>query len=217
MKRYAINKEFGIFRYLKIPVMPPKMAGFVGGLLRAPGWVFRSIEVEVSRQKIKGYQQGEIEVLCFSPRGVAPKAPCLVYYHGGGFFFGAAGYHYKLCMQYAAELGCKIVFVQYRLAPKSPFPIPVEDCYAAYKWTVSHADMLGIDVNRIAVGGDSAGGCLAAAVSLMLRDRGDVLPLFQLLIYPVTDRRMQTESNKKYTDTPMWHSRLSVKMWQSYL
>jgi acetyl esterase/lipase len=145
------------------------------------------------------------------------SAPCLVYYHGGGFFFGGAGYHYKLAKRYALEADCKVVFAQYRLAPKHPHPTPAEDCYAVLRWTYENAEGLGVDRGRIAVGGDSAGGALAAAVCHMARDRHTDMPCFQLLVYPVTDRRMQTESCRVFTDTPMWHSRLSAKMWQGYV
>ncbi|MGM9681872.1 MAG: competence protein CoiA family protein [Eubacteriales bacterium] len=144
-------------------------------------------------------------------------APCLVYYHGGGFIFGGAGYHYKLAKQYAMDLPCKVVFVQYRFAPKNPHPTPSEDCYAALRWTFENAEQLNVDKTKIAVGGDSAGGALAAAVCQMARDRGTDKPLFQLLFYPVTDCRMQTESCKEYTYTPMWNAKLSVTMWRGYI
>ena len=156
-------------------------------------------------------------MLLFEPRGIVENSPCLVYYHGGGFFFGAAWYHYKIAKRYALEVGCKLAFVQYRLAPKNPHPTPSEDCYAALKWTFENSSRLGIDKNRIAVGGDSAGGALAAAVCQMARDRGTDMPCFQLLVYPVTDRRMDTESNRKFIDTPMWNSTLSAMMWQGYV
>lgn len=217
MGKYNINKEFGIYCYMKTPVMPAKAAGILGSLMHPPGWIKRDPEVSVSMYRIAGYRGVPIEALVFEPRSLGPDSPCLVYYHGGGFFFGAAGYHYKLAKQYALGAGCRVVFVQYRLSPKYQFPIPAEDSYAAYLWAAEHADVLRIDKDRIAVGGDSAGGCLCAAAAQMCRDRGTAPPVFQLLIYPVTDRRMDSESNRKYTDTPMWHSRLSAKMWQGYL
>ncbi len=127
------------------------------------------------------------------------------------------GYHYALVRQYSLKVCCVVVFVQYRLAPENPFPKPVEDCFAAFNWAVENANELSADKNKIAVGGDSAGGSLAAAVCLMARERGANMPIFQLLVYPVTDRRMQTESYKKYTDTPMWNSKLSAIMWRGYI
>lgn len=216
MSKYNINREFGIYRYMKTPVMPLKMAGFIGSLMRPPKWILQDKEVSVRSHQIPGCYGDPVEVLVFTPSGLCGKSPCLVYYHGGGFFFGAAGYHYSLAKQYALGAGCQVIFVQYRLSPEYQFPVPVQDAYAAYLWTVENADILSLDKDRIAIGGDSAGGCLCAAVAQMCRDRREKLPLFQLLVYPVTDRRMASASQQKYTDTPMWHSRLSVKMWNGY-
>lgn len=217
MGKYNISREFGLYRYFRTPVMPTKAAGFVGGLLRPPRWLKRDPDVSVTTRRVPGYAGASIEVLIFEPRHASARLPCLVYYHGGGFFFGAAGPHYRMAKQYALGAACKVAFVQYRLSPKYQFPVPVEDCYAAYLWVKEQASALGIDGDRTAIGGDSAGGCLGAAVAQMCRDRGAPRPVFQLLIYPVTDRRMESESNRKYTDTPMWNSRLSVRAWQAYL
>ena len=215
--KHPINKEFSPYSYFKPPIQSAKMAGFFGSLMRAPRWIKRDREVLIKSERIKSYDGEEIEVLIFDPYGIEEPSACLVYYHGGGFFFGAAGYHYKIAKKYALSTPCKLIFVQYRLAPKNPHPTPAEDSYAALKWTFDNANELKVDKTGIAVGGDSAGGALAAAVCQMARDRGSDMPSFQMLIYPVTDRRMQTDSCKKYTDTPMWNSRLSVKMWNGYV
>lgn len=217
MGKYPIGKEFFPYSYFAPPIRNAKMAGVMGSCMRAPKWIWRDDEVHVTREIIEGYDGGEVEVLVFDPYGILEPAPCLVYYHGGGFFFGAAGYHYKLAKAYALQTPCKVVFVQYRLAPKHPFPIPPEDCYRGYLWLLENAEKLGIDKAKIAVGGDSAGGALAAAVAQMARDRNVPKPLFQLLVYPVTDRRMQSDSSRRFTDTPMWNSELSVKMWAGYI
>lgn len=185
--------------------------------MKPPRWIGKDSEVSVKKEQIKSYDGTEIEVLIFEPYGIEEPAACLVYYHGGGFFFGAAGYHYKLAKLYALGTPCKVIFVQYRLAPENPHPTPVEDCYAALKWTFENVGKLNVDKTKIAVGGDSAGGALAASVCQMARDRGTDMPIFQLLVYPVTDYRMKTESCRKYTDTPMWNTKLSVKMWKGYV
>ena len=217
MGKYNIDKELFPFSHLAPPLRNAKIAGWLGSLLRPPRSVFRNKFVSVRSEWLSGYEGEKIEALIFEPVGIGDNAPCLVYYHGGGFFFGASFPHYNMAFDYAAFGKCKIVFVQYRLAPKHPFPTPVEDCYAALLWTYANTSMLCIDPERIAVGGDSAGGALAAAVCQMARDRGTDMPIFQLLIYPVTDRRMGTESNRLFTDTPMWNSTLSSLMWRSYL
>jgi acetyl esterase/lipase len=122
-----------------------------------------------------------------------------------------------LICTYAAKTPCKVVYVDYRLAPKYAFPVGVEDCYAAFQWARQNAGELGIDPNKIAVGGDSAGGDLAAAVNLIALDRNTPTACFQMLIYPVTDARQSTVSIKKFTDTPLWNAKQTEKMWKLYL
>lgn len=215
--KYQINKEFSPYSRFAPPIRNAKIAGFLGSLMRPPRRIWHDREVTAEKKTCKSYDGKDVDLIVFTPKGIGNLSPCLVYYHGGGFFFGGAGYHYKLAKQYALGVRCKVVFVDYRLAPKNPHPTPAEDCYAALKWTVESAEELKVDRAKIAVGGDSAGGALAAAVCQMARDRGGDMPLFQLLVYPVTDRRMETESAKKFTDTPMWNAKLSVKMWQGYV
>ena len=215
--KYPIDKEFLPYAFFAPPIQSPEMAGKMGSMMRPPKWIQRDSEVAVKKVMINGYQDEKIPVFVFEPYGVSEDMPCLVYYHGGGFFFEGAPYHYRLAKTYALKAFCKVIFVQYRLAPKNPHPVPVEDSYAALRWTFEHADELNIDPRRIVVGGDSAGGALAAAVCQMARDRGTEIPYFQLLVYPVIDRRMESESNQRFTDTPMWNSTLSQKMWDGYL
>jgi acetyl esterase/lipase len=158
-----------------------------------------------------------IDLTIYEPKGIEKNAPCLIYLHGGAFVLKAAPYHKHLVCEYALKTPCKVVFVDYRLAPKYAFPVGVEDCYAACEWVNENAETLGIDKKRIAIGGDSAGGALTAAVCLMSLDRKTPDICFQMLIYPVMDARQNTESIKNYTDTPMWNSVFNKKMWQLYL
>lgn len=217
MAKYKINKEYFPFSKMAPPIRNAKIAGFLGERMKAPRWIYKDKEITTTKYSIESYLDKEINVLVMEPKNSNSKLNALVYYHGGGFFFGGAGYHYKLCKKYALDLNIKVIFVQYRLAPKNPFPIPVMDCYNALLWTYNNADMLNINKNKIAVAGDSAGGSLAAGVCLMSRDNNTYIPYFQLLIYPVTDIKMETESNKKFTDTPIWNSKLSIKMWNGYV
>lgn len=215
--KYPIRSEFFPYSKISPPIRNAKIAGWLGSLMRPPKWIWKDHEVAVQKKIVRSYDGADIEVLLFAPYEIQEPAPCLVYYHGGGFFFGGAGHHYKLAKRYALYIPCKLAFVRYRLAPKHPHPAPSEDCYAAFRWIFDNAQSLGIDPARIAVGGDSAGGALAAAVCQMARDRMTDLPCFQLLIYPVTDRRMQTASCQQYTDTPMWNAKLSMLMWKGYV
>jgi acetyl esterase len=130
--------------------------------------------------------RGEIPVRVYTPEGRAPF-PVLVYFHGGGWVIGSLETHDGLCRHLANAAGAVVVSVDYRLAPEHPFPASGEDAYAATRWVAANAAVIGGDAKRIAVGGDSAGGNLAAVVSLMARDRGGPRLVFQLLVYPVTD------------------------------
>ncbi len=166
---------------------------------------------------ITGYKEYQIPIEIFSPMECDEKAPCLLFIHGGAFALPATDFHKKLICDYILAINCRIVFVDYRLAPKYPFPYGIEDCYSAYKWIIDNADISGFDLNKIAIYGDSAGGALAASLTQIIRDRILQPPLFQALIYPVVDSRMETESMKQFVDTPIWNQKLNKKMWRFYL
>jgi acetyl esterase/lipase len=107
--------------------------------------------------------------------------------------------------------------VEYRLAPEHPYPAPLDDCYAALTWMAAHATELGVDPARIAVGGMSAGGGLAAGLTLLARDRDEVAVTFQLLIYPMIDDRDATTSSQVFANPPMWNRQDNQKGWRAYL
>jgi acetyl esterase len=130
------------------------------------------------------------------PVTAAPAAlPVLVYYHGGGWLMGDLDTHDTLCRELANAAGCAVVAVDYRMAPEHRFPAAVDDALAATRWVHQQAAALGLDASRLAVGGDSAGGNLAAVVALAARDAGDLPIRFQLLIYPATDMRRGAPSH----------------------
>lgn len=158
-----------------------------------------------------------IHLTIYRPKDVEWAAPCLVYFHGGGFCLGDVGYIHQYAAQYAGGAKCMVVFAHYRTSDTAPFPTPFQDCYAALRWVWDNAPGLRVDRARLAVGGDSAGGSLAAACALRSRDESGPRLCFQLLIYPVTDCRMETDSMRKYTDSPMWNAKLNQKMWELYL
>ena len=216
MGKYPISKEFGIYAHFVPPIPGPGIAGWMGSFMKPPRWFWRDREITASRKRIPGCGGDDIAVFLAQPRDLETDR-CLVYFHGGGFFFGAAGHHFRLAKRYALETPCKVVLVDYRRTPKHPYPIPGEDCYAALRWTLENAAELGISPEKIGLGGDSAGGCLCAAVTLMARDRMGFQPCFQLLVYPVTDRRMDSDSYRRFTDTPMWNAPLSRIMFRGYL
>ncbi|OYN82237.1 alpha/beta hydrolase [Mycolicibacterium sphagni] len=126
--------------------------------------------------------------------------PLLVFFHGGGFVFGDLETHDSACRLICRDAGVHVLAVDYRLAPEHKAPAAVDDAYAAYVWAREHAAELGADPDRVAVGGDSAGGCLAAVVTRQARDAGVSLPTLQWLIYPVTDLRGNTTSRTLFGD-----------------
>lgn len=143
---------------------------------------------------------GEIPMRLYKPLDVASPAkglPVMVYFHGGGWVIGDLDTHDVLCRQLSHASGCAVVAVDYRLGPEGPFPGAPDDCFAATRWVSDNAQSLGLDPSRLAVGGDSAGGNLAAVVALMARDAGDLSIAFQLLIYPATDMHSNSASHTR--------------------
>lgn len=128
----------------------------------------------------------DVPVRIYTPEGTGPL-PLLMYFHGGGFVLGGLDSHDLTCRNVVRATGYKVISVDYRLAPEHVFPAAPEDCYAATQWAAQNAAELNVDANRISVGGDSAGGNLAAVVALMARDRGGPKLDKQVLVYPVTD------------------------------
>ena len=142
--------------------------------------------------------RGPIPMRAYRPLGSSPEAvlPVLVYYHGGGWTIGDLDTHDTLCRELCNLSGCAVVAVDYRMGPEDRFPAAVDDVLAATRWVRRQAASLGVDPERLAVGGDSAGGNLAAVVSIAAREAGDLPIAFQLLIYPATDMRRGHPSHK---------------------
>jgi acetyl esterase len=143
---------------------------------------------------------GTIRGRHYVPVNTRGTEPLLVFFHGGGFVLGDIDTHDGLCRLICRDAGVHVLSIDYRLAPEHKAPAAGEDCYAAYRWALEHAAELGADPARVAVGGDSAGGNLAAVVSLQARDDGVQLPALQLLIYPVTDLNSETRSKTLFAE-----------------
>jgi acetyl esterase/lipase len=159
----------------------------------------------------------DVPVRVYKPSGRDSLLPGLLYIHGGGFVMGSVDVFDAEATRISAEVGAVIVSVEYRLAPENPFPAGLEDCYAALTWTAAHAGELGIDAERLGVGGESAGGGLSAAVALLARDRGGPRLSFQYMGIPELDDRLATPSMLAFHDTPVIcraHGELS---WDYYL
>ncbi len=145
------------------------------------------------------------------------KLPCLVYYHGGGWVIGDLETHDSPCRLLARQTGCVVVAVDYRLAPEHPFPVPLDDCFTATQWVVDNAARLDIDAENVAVGGDSAGGNLAACVCIKAREQNGPSIVHQVLVYPVTDAAMDTESYVENADGCMLTRDSMVWFWDNYI
>ena len=141
---------------------------------------------------------GTVPCRSYRPRGsqAGQVLPGLVYFHGGGFVIGDLDTHDVLCRELSNASGCAVISVDYRMGPEARFPAAVDDCLAVTRWVSANAASLAIDPSRLAVGGDSAGGNLAAVVAIAARDAGDTPLAFQLLIYPCADFRMGSDSNR---------------------
>lgn len=158
----------------------------------------------------------QVPIRIYRPVQSAGTLPGLFWIHGG-YVLGDVQQDDFTVEHIVEVVGCVVVSVEYRLAPEHPFPAPVEDCYAALKWMAEHATELGVDPARIAVGGASAGGGLAAGLVLLARDRGEVSVAFQLLIYPMIDDRDATASSEAFADAPIWSRRDNRNGWRAYL
>ena len=147
---------------------------------------------------VKNLDANGIQMRMYTPvAGGAEPLPVLVYFHGGGFVIGDLETHDGLCRQFANEGGFRVIAVDYRRAPEHPFPAAVDDAFAALKWIETHASELGVDANRIAVGGDSAGGALAAVVTQLAKAKGPKIA-FQMLLFPVTQIGRETASLREF-------------------
>lgn len=135
----------------------------------------------------------DLPVRLYRPPDLRGPLPLVVHFHGGGWVMGGIGSHDATCRRLAAASGCLVASVDYRLAPEHPFPAAIDDAWAATRWLMDHAGDLGTQPGRVAVAGDSAGGNLAGAVARLARDDGRPL-VFQLLVYPVVDRRLDRPS-----------------------
>ncbi len=165
---------------------------------------------------IKGYKGLKFKVEIFEPSNVKEKLPCLIYVHGGAFSYKASAYHKKLACIYAMKAKCRVYFPDYHLTPKYPYPAAYDDVLALYKYVMENSEKLGINNEKIGVAGDSAGGSIAALICNNYEHEGLKRPCLQMLVYPLTDINMQTDSMKKFSDTPLWNSKNNRRMWLYY-
>ncbi len=174
---------------------------------------------EVDELRVPGASGGpDVTLVSAQPAGIAGPLPLLYYMHGGGMIMGNAwSVLPQLLREWARTLELAVVSVEYRLAPQARYPGPVEDCYAGLRWAAAHAADLGIDADRIILGGKSAGGGLAAALALLTRDRGGPAPIGQLLMCPMLDDRDGTFSSHQLAGLDTWDRTSNATAWQALL
>ncbi len=172
--------------------------------------------VEKEEDKLVTGSDGKLTARIFTPAGNGPF-PVLVWFHGGGWVLGDLDRSDGVCRSMCASAGCIVVSIDYRLAPETKFPGPVEDCYEATKWVYENALSLNGDPDNIMVGGDSAGGNLAAAVSIMAKDRKTPKIIFQVLVYPVIAKNFTTQSYKDNGEAYGLTEDTMVWFWDQYL
>ncbi|MFC8042154.1 alpha/beta hydrolase fold domain-containing protein [Nocardia sp. NPDC057353] len=158
-----------------------------------------------------------IPIRVYRPSDAAGPLPGLLYLHGGGFVLGDLDTTHSTALRIADRVGAVVVSVDYRLAPEHRYPAGLEDCYAALTWTFEQAGTLGVDPARIGVAGESAGGGLAAALTLLARDRGQPPIAMQCLIFPELDDRLATVSATTFVDTPKFDRAAALHSWHHYL
>lgn len=147
-------------------------------------------EIETREYVVPGLSSSpDIRIIVYTPKIIKKSMPAFFHIHGGGYVLGTPEMVEERNKKLAIEVECVVITVDYRLAPETPYPGPIEDCYTALKWVHQNAKKLNINQNEIAVGGESAGGGLSACLSILARDREEVPILFQLLIYPMLDDR----------------------------
>lgn len=177
---------------------------------RLTTWVFRNPPEDVETLTLVS----GVVIRLYRPHPQPVYAPAMLWIHGGGLVFGAAGQDDSLCRKFAGTLGITVAAVEYRLAPQHPYPAALDDCYDALGWLSS---LPAVDPTRVAIGGASAGGGLAAALALLARDRGGVQPAFQLLTFPMLDDRASAQSAGEAAHHRLWTESNNRVAWAAYL
>jgi acetyl esterase/lipase len=159
---------------------------------------------------------GDVRVRFLRPKGATGVLPVVLYIHGGGWILGNAGTHDRLTRELAAGARAALAFVEYDRSPQAAFPVAIEQAYAAAQWIVANAEAEKLDPSRLAVAGDSVGGCMSTAVALLAQRRGDVSFIHQSLYYPVTDGAQDTDSYREFADGPFLTAKSMAWFWDAY-
>lgn len=174
-------------------------------------------DLKVRKFTVEGFQNLPVPLALIESADSPEILPAMLYIHGGAFSYPASLYHKELAYQYAREIPCRVIFPDYHLLPRYPYPAAFLDNLAVYRWMTAHASKLGIDETRIIIAGDSAGAAIAACIVNSYQKERLTAPCGQMLVYPATDASLSSGSMKKYVDTPLWNAANNRKMWRYYL
>lgn len=213
----SIHPDFRSVKGMKTPTARLPLALMNGFLGLSNALALPKYKPVIGKRTITGADGHRIPLLVIRPQDLPASAPALVYYHGGAFVFRHFPRHIDNAVRYAREAHCLVVFVDYRLAPVHPFPTAFDDCHATLLWTVAQAGALGIDVQRVAIGGDSAGGTLAAGIAQKAAHADGLRLCGQLLIYPATDCSDHWPSARAFVDVPPFKALSRSTLWDVYL
>jgi acetyl esterase len=160
---------------------------------------------------------GDVDVRIVKPVGATGPLPAVLYVHGGGWVLGNAGTHDRLVRELAVGANAAVVFVEYDRSPEARYPVAIEQAYATARWIGREGAAQGLDASRLAVAGDSVGGNMAAALTILAKQRGDVTFVHQSLYYPVTDAAQDTESYRTFAEGPFLTAKGMAWFWDAYL
>ncbi|MFJ8704434.1 alpha/beta hydrolase [Streptomyces ardesiacus] len=198
------------------PIYTQSYAGARAALDSAQSGDVDKLPADVTHRTLKVGPTGEVTIRIVRPAGVSGTLPAVMYFHGGGWVLGNENTHDRLVRQIANGARAAVIFVDYTPAPEARYPIAIEQAYAATKWVAEHGSEINVDGSKIAVAGDSAGGNMAAAVTLMAKQRSGPKLSGQMLFYPVTDADFTTTSYQQFADGP-WLTRNAMKwFWDTY-
>ena len=226
-RKFDFSKELDEMHQAVLSVLPEKLldltdisvtrAGLDALMSQMPSPELPA-QISVEEAQIPGIgTDPDVPIRIYKPESLPPNAPGLVWIHGGGMVLGSAEMDDAGSAAMAEQHQCVVISVDYRLAPENPYPAPLHDCYAALKWFAKNANSLGVSSDRIAIGGASAGGGLAAGTALMARDKGGPDLIFQLLVFPMLDHRNETPSSFGTSDTRVWNREANIIAWEAYL
>jgi acetyl esterase len=220
MPKWTIDPDFASFaEQARVPLRDAQVVRDAALLARenAPALPASELEIQTLSVARSGDDETQLYLRIYRRKDAPYPLPVLLYFHGGGFFCGDIASDELQCTHYALNAACAVVTVSYRLAPENPFPAALTDCYRVLEFLAQKGQELKLDKELIAVGGSSAGANLAAAVTLLARDRKGPRLCFQMLLVPALDDRLETESAHQFTDVPDFAKAEAEVMWRWYL